>query len=460
MKGLEISEIRLSEVLNDNDDFRIHSEYFKKRFNNITSNSIKLSDIAIIADGDHSKFPSNQKQEYRYFQAKDIKDNFLCIPANGVFVSKEYFMQNKRSHILEESVLISIMGNIGDIAITPKGFKPALCNRAIAIIKYIKVLNPYYVFAYLITNDAFENIERIKNGGVQQRINLDVLGKIKVPILPQSFQLQIEQMVKYAHAKLEESKQLYTEAENMLLEELGLKNWQPKNENINVKTLSESFLSSGRLDAEYYQSKYDEVKQKITNFKSIKLKDLVKYPVSSGSTPRAGASDYYTDADNGIPFIRAVDIINSQVQTDNFIYIKSNVHNGILKRTRLKKGDVLFSIAGTVGRCGIFDYDFEANINQALAILRFDETIIKHLYLIFFFNSYIGQLIIEQYSRQGVQTNLNLDELSNLEIPILPMLIQNEISAKIQRSFALKKESKSLLEQAKTMVENEIEKGE
>ena len=218
-------------------------------------------------------------------------------------------------------------------------------------------------------------------------------------------------------------------------------------------------MRSGRLDAEYYQTKYDEVAKKLSYFKHIKINELVVYPVSSGATPKAGSDDYYTTKEKGIPFLRAVDIIDSRVVTDNFIYIKPRIHNEMLKRTKLQCNDVLFSIAGTVGRCGIFDYDFEANINQAIAILRFDEKIVKRLYVVLFFNSIIGKMVIEKYSRQGLQTNLNLEEVSNLSIPILPMSIQEEISLKIQKSFVLKAESKRLLEQAKLMVEQEIEKG-
>ena len=52
----------------------------------------------------------------------------------------------------------------------------------------------------------------------------------------------------------------------------------------------------------------------------------------------------------------------------------------------------------------------------------------------------------------------NLDELSNLSIPILPEAIQTKIASLIQQSFEYKAQSKQLLEDAKRMVESEIEK--
>ncbi len=84
-----------------------------------------------------------------------------------------------------------------------------------------------------------------------------------IPIFSNSFQTQIEKLVKLAYQKLEQSKTLYKETENLLLKELDLLDFKPTTQNIAIKSFSESFGKSGRLDAEYYQPKYDEVEEKI-----------------------------------------------------------------------------------------------------------------------------------------------------------------------------------------------------
>ncbi|RPH89868.1 MAG: hypothetical protein EHM73_07705, partial [Chroococcales cyanobacterium metabat2.561] len=288
--------------------------------------------------------------------------------------------------------------------------------------------------------------------------SLLILKKI-YPFRREKFENLIEKIVRYSQNLREVSTSKYQQAEDSLLTELGLKDWQPTEESIAVKSFSESFLSSGRLDAEYYQPKYDEIENYFKTFKLIKIRDLINYPVSSGATPKAGGDDY-TDEDVGIPFIRAVDLKDGEVDTNNFIFIKRYVHDLTLKKTKVKKNDVLFSIAGTVGRCAIFDHDFEANINQAVSILRFDEAQVKRLYLIVFFNSEIGKMYVSKYARQGLQTNLNLNEVSDLRIPILDYNLQGEISKKVQDSFDIKAKSKQLLEIAKIGVEKAIETDE
>jgi hypothetical protein len=253
------------------------------------------------------------------------------------------------------------------------------------------------------------------------------------------------------------SQTLYRQAEELLLETIGLKDFQPSQKGTNIKTFKESFLATGRLDAEYYQPKYEEIENAFDKFERIALSQIVSYPILSGVTPKAGGDDY-TNKENGIPFIRAVDLVNGEVNTSNFNYIKPIIHTSILKRTQLRQGDVLFSIAGTVGRCAVFNHKFEANINQAVSILRFEETKIKREYLVTFFNSFIGTKFISKYSRQGLQTNLNLEEVGQLRIPIIDLTVQTKIATLIQQSFSLRRESERLLEEAKEMVEREIEK--
>ena len=463
MEGLEISVVRFSEIRSKNFDFRIDSEYFKKEYilieNLIKKNNCKdLSELSLkISDGTHFT-PNYIENGVKFLSALNVSDNYFDLEAGFKYISQEEHKSlYSRCNPESGDVLLRKVGvGLRKACVVPQNIEEFSIFVSVALIK-CKEINPYYLSTYINTSLGQEQLFRFNKGISQPDLHLEDISRLKVPIFPDTFQSKIESMVKSAHAKLEESKSLYSQAEDLLLGELGLKDWRPKNTLHTTKKFSD-FAQSGRLDAEYYQPKYDEIEKELARFEQIKIKDFINYPVSSGSTPKAGDSQYYADCNDGIPFLRAVDIVESRIDTSDLIYIKKDVHNGLLKRTQLKKGDVLFSIAGTVGRCGIFDYDFEANINQAIAILRFEETKLKHLYVVQFFNSRIGQLIIQKYARQGLQTNLNLDELSNLSIPILPEAIQTKIASLIQQSFEYKAQSKQLLEDAKRMVEAEIEK--
>jgi type I restriction enzyme S subunit len=57
---------------------------------------------------------------------------------------------------------------------------------------------------------------------------------------------------------------LYQEAESILFDALDLKDFVPNTEPINIKSFKDSFQKTGRIDAEYYQKKYEEIVNHIT----------------------------------------------------------------------------------------------------------------------------------------------------------------------------------------------------
>ena len=368
------------------------------------------------------------------------------------------------SMLKKGDILTTIIGATFDVvprsSIVLENILPANINQNIALIRVeSQKIVPEFLSIYLNSKFGKTYLRYLSRQTGQINLNCREVEQLIVPLFSKKFQKLIANIVKKAYQRQNDSKSLYIATEKYLLSTLGFENFTPSECRISIKGIANSFLSSNRIDAEYYQPKYDEIERKINVFNTIKIKNLINYPVSSGITPKAGG-EAYTKRNDGIPFVRAIDIINNRVELENCNYIKKEIHNGVLKRTKLKKNDVLFSIAGTVGRCGIFDYDVEANINQAVSILRFDENTIKRLYLVCYFNSFIGKLYVSKYSRQGLQTNLNLNEVSNLCVPIICYNIQQKIAVDIQHSFVLSQQSRNLLDTAKHAVEIAIEDNE
>ena len=495
---LEVSVLKLSEVKKDNEKDRLDAEFFSKDFINAyqkvqSMEHIYLKECLEIltdyhANGSYEILNENVKmqdeKDYAYMiRSTDLEK--MDFENDVKYISEYAYNFLTKTKVFGGEVLINKIGSPGTTYIVPNLNIPISLGMNLFMIRTNeKTLRNTFLYIFLNTKLGKLIISRKINGAVPQTIDKEAIRTLPIPIFPMPFQLEIEKLVKDSHKALESSKALYKEAEALLYEALGLDSKNPlqsilhsnyeslpyrskQNENfVNTKsnqspnytiaTIKESFLKTGRLDAEYYQSKYEDIETKIHNFPTIKLKDLVQYPITSGATPKAGGSDY-TDSKNGIPFLRAVDLKNARVDIANLLYIKPETHEKSLKRTKLMKGDILFSIAGVIGRCAIFDYAFEANINQALAILRFTESKkIKRLYLIAFFNSQFGQMYLERYSRQGLQTNLNLDEVGNLEIPIIDSTTQESIAKHLQKSFELRAEAKKLLESAKAEVESAL----
>ena len=99
----------------------------------------------------------------------------------------------------------------------------------------------------------------------------------------------------------------------------------------------------------------------------IKLGDIATV-ITKGTTPTSIGFNF---EENGINFIKIESIDeNGTFLPDKFSHINSKC-NGKLKRSQLQENDILFSIAGVIGRTAIITKDIlPANTNQAVAIIR------------------------------------------------------------------------------------------
>ena len=456
LEGLEIKEVAISECLQQI-DLRFEADFWIQK-NDSQAKTIKGSEIIDFVQYGTSKELIDEKAGYPILRLNEFNSRFIGVPSKYCKLISQDDFENLK--LQKNDVLICrTNGNpnlVGKSALVAEDVEYAYASYLFKIRPKTELINSATLVAFLSSKYGRKEINKYSMTSNQTNFSPAKFREIDIPLFSKQLNNEVEKKYYSAFEKLKYSEIIYRQAEELLLETIGLKDFNPNDKGTNIKSFKESFLATGRLDAEYYQTKYEEIENTFDKFERIALSNLVLYPISSGITPKAGGDDY-TDAENGVPFIRAVDLVNGEVSTNNLNHIKSNVHNGILKRTQLKKGDVLFSIAGTVGRCAIFQHDFEANINQAVSILRFEETKVSRLYLIAFFNSFIGKEFVSKYARQGLQTNLNLEEIGALKIPIIDYKIQEQISALISESFTLRRESERLLEEAKGMVEKEVD---
>jgi type I restriction enzyme S subunit/type I restriction enzyme M protein len=70
------------------------------------------------------------------------------------------------------------------------------------------------------------------------------------------------------------------------------------------------------------------------------------------------------------------------------------------------------------------------------------------------------QNILKQNCSGTILTAINKTEFLQIPVPLINIKIQQEIAGLIGESFRLRRESEGLLEEAREMVEREIEKNE
>ncbi len=170
------------------------------------------------------------------------------------------------------------------------------------------------------------------------------------------------------------------------------------------------------------------------SWKLVKLGTLVEL-LTKGTTP---TSIGYKFTEVGINFVKIESIdLNGNFINNKFAKI-NEACNEALKRSQLKEGDILFSIAGALGRAAIVSKEIlPANTNQAIAIIR-----LKNSNLIskeFLLRVLASESILSQVGnmKAGVaQQNLSLSQLKEFLIPVPPLQIQQKIVVKLDKIFA------------------------
>ena len=154
-------------------------------------------------------------------------------------------------------------------------------------------------------------------------------------------------------------------------------------------------------------------------FEGIEQKPLIELcsVITKGTTPTTIGRRF---TKTGIYYIKAESILdNHSIDKNKCAFIDSETNN-LLKRSEIRVGDIVFTIAGTLGRFSLIDKNIlPANTNQAVAIIRVDTDKISPEYI---YACFIGEWHSDFYSKrvqQAVQANLSLTTIKSLPIPIL-----------------------------------------
>ena len=170
--------------------------------------------------------------------------------------------------------------------------------------------------------------------------------------------------------------------------------------------------------------------------------------ITKGTTPTSVGFDF---ADDGINFIKIESISETgEFIPEKFAHIDSACHEK-LKRSQLAENDILFSIAGAIGRTAIVNKNIlPANTNQALAIIRIPSGIVDYSFLDYVLQS---PALLEQFEsqKQGVaQLNLSLKNIGDLIIPDFSLEKQRSIATvldKVSALIALRKQQLAKLDE-------------
>ena len=327
------------------------------------------------------------------------------------------------------------------------------------------IITPEYLTTFLNTKYGVIDVKRRARISINQsNVNAEELKRVEIPLVDNNFQLQITQAFDEAFKYIQKSEKLFSESEKIVLTELGLTNWNPKHQLTFINNYSDT-IQAERIDAEYYQPKYDEIISAIKNYsggwesleKLVEIKKCIE----------VGSVEYL---DEGLPFVRVSNISPFEITEEKYIsetlyeeltpeekdipFIKSKNHQP-------QQGEILFSKDGTPGIAHYLKEPPPKMIPSG-GILRLKSKTdkVNNEYLTLVLNSVLTQEQVNRDVGGSIILHWRPDQVKQTVIPILSEDKQQEIQQKVTKSFNLRQQSKHLLECAKKAVEIAIEQDE
>lgn len=429
---------------------------------------VRLKDLIVCKPQYGAGEPGIERKnvsDARYIRITDIDENGLIsqddLGATANYIEDKFILN-------ENDILIARSGNTVGKAYIHKS-TPYDCFFAGYLIRFIvdkKKALPEYIFTFTQLNTYKDWVKAVQRPSGQPNINSEEYQSLEIPLPDIDKQHQIVDIINSAYLqkqqKESEAKQLLDSIDTYILNELGITLPEIKT---NLK--SRMFLVNrseleARLDPYYSQEYFKEAFNALArgNYPLYSIKILSSL-ITSGITPKSGGEAYTDDKETGIPFIRSGNIdINGNFDFEDLLYLKPEIHECIMKSSQVHKNDLMIAIVGaTIGQVGIFLDEREANINQAIALVRLkdgnDVQYVKEL-----IKSQVGQLSLNRLKRPVARANINLEEISTIKIPLPPFTKQQEIANHInairQQAKQLQEEGKSILESAKKEVEQMI----
>jgi len=348
-------------------------------------------------------------------------------------------------------IIFSRKGTFGRAAVVEEEFTDIIISSEIMRlrIKNEKV-NPYYLSTFLNSRFGFYQVERRTHGVSNYSITQKDLTEIKVPILPRAIQAEVSELVKESHLEYERSYQFYLKAEQMLLAELGLDNFDFSQPNYYSVPLNQA-KELNRVDAEHFQPKYDKLMQHLSNIGKTKTLGEFAFYIKRGLQPT-----YLED--------REIIVVNSQHLGRYILNIEGTKRTDYNfwetnKRAHLEKDDVLvYSTGAYVGRTNVWLEDRKGIASNHVTIIRKLRDC-NPLYLSVYLNALPGLLQAEKWSTGSGQRELYPGAIANFFIYLPSKKSQTKIANFVIQSYETRKRAKSFLKEAKKKVEEMIEKG-
>jgi len=343
-----------------------------------------------------------------------------------------------------DSLIVRSGANTGSVALVDSRFNNATFGSYTIRLRFNKI-NPFFAAVFLNTRYGVLQTQRLQTGMAQPNLNIPNIKEIRIPLVSEEKQKEIEKLCGRIEEEREKSENLYSQAENLLLEELGLKDFKVEDALSYIVNLSEVKFTH-RADAEYFQPKYKKVIEKIKSQK-LKLLDVAENVPAKFDPQR--------EPDKIFRYVELANINTSVGVIDGFSEFLGKEAPSRARRT-LKAGDVIVSsVEGSLEKVALVDKEQEGYLASTGFFQFRSKRILPEVSLVLA-KSIVLQSQLKREVTGTILTAVPEEALNRIIVPILPKFTQQKIAELVQKSHEARLKAKQLLEQAKNKVEDII----
>lgn len=278
-----------------------------------------------------------------------------------------------------------------------------------------------------------------------QHIEPAYVASLPIPVAPESFQQEVDDLIQESARLREEAADALTEAHRILKSELHSSHTH--NKIVSIKNIYKSH--NQRFEANYYASENRELYDLMTQqFKCTRLKDLCERIFRPGIFKRQ-----YVNTD-GITFLGGADILNA---TPSSYKQLSKLQVKKMPELMPKQGTILVTCGGTIGNTVYVDTQLASCAVSQHVMRLIPNGTVPNGYLYAFLSSDMGKKIINLFAFGSVIPQVEAHHLELLPVPILENNKMEHIDALCMRYVHCNEKAKENERQAISMVEQQID---
>jgi type I restriction enzyme S subunit len=461
---------------------------------------VRLSDYYDVRDGTHDS-PKAQHTGFPLVTSKNLVDGKLDL-ANVNFISQQDHLKiQERSRVDNGDVLFAMIGSIGNPVIVDTDIEFSIKN--VALFKYYnrELCSPGYLKLFL----DVASIEMKKNasGGVQSFVSLGNLRSYPMPLPPLAEQHRIVAKVEELMAlcyELEKQETHHLHSHALLVETLlgtltqakDAKEFQQAWSSLaqhfddlfttedSIDQLKLTILQLAVMGKLVPQDPNDEPASVLLEWMRKEKERLVEEEMIKNQKPLPSIKDSekpfeipkgwqwerwgnlanwitygftrpMSHVNEGIPIVTGKNVLNGAIDFTTADYTTIEEFNGLNEKDKPKKGDILVTKDGTIGRAAIVDTDDLFCINQSVAILWLkDKPLDKKFLLHVILSPSVQSEFLAKAAGVAIK-HISVTHFGMMLCQIPPLKEQQRIVSKVNELFALCDGLKARLAAAQTL---------